>query len=183
VINGKRVLAVIPARGGSKRAPMKNIADFRGKPLLAWSIEVARQSKYIDLTIVSSEDLRILMVAEDWNCAAVFRPAHLAEDTAANEDVLRHVLTLYPSYDWIVLLQPTSPLRIAEDIDTCLELAQEDGDGCISYRENGSKNGAVYVMHAMHLEHGRDFKMKFRQFYVMPERRSLDIDYLEEFYL
>ena len=106
------------------------------------------------------------------------RPAELATDDATNEDVLRHALSLYPS-DWVVLLQPTSPLRTAEDIDAAIERAQM-GNACISYRRDGTKNGAVYVARASWLAK-YDFTCVDHMRYVMPDERGLDIDYPEQF--
>lgn len=177
-INGQTVLAVIPARGGSKRTPRKNIKPFRGKQLLLWSIDAARASKYVDMVLVSSEDAEIIDLAARQPVSLTLRPSELATDDASNEDVLRHSLTREP-HEWVVLLQPTSPLRTADDIDACIERAQM-GDGCISYRRDGSKNGAVYVARAEWLAK-HDFNHMGLLKYVMPDERSLDIDYPEQF--
>ena len=159
MINGKTVLAVIPARSGSKRVPWKNFRDYRGKPLVMWSVEHAAASKYIDNVKVSLD--------QD-------RTPELCTDDAASEDVLRYHLEQAP-HDWVVLLQPTSPLRTAEDIDACIERAQM-GDGCISY-SNGTwrTNGAVYVAKAEWIAK-HDFSHAGLMKYVMPEERSLDIN-------
>jgi CMP-N,N'-diacetyllegionaminic acid synthase len=107
------------------------------------------------------------------------RPADLSNDDASNEDVLRHAPRSYP-HDWVVLLQPTSPLRTAADIDACIERAQM-GDGCISYnRETGYKNGAVYVAKREWIEK-HDFSHIGLMRYLMDEDRSLDIDYPADF--
>lgn len=177
MIEGKTVLAVIPARGGSNRCPRKNIRPFRGKPLLLWSIEAAKQSKYIDMLVVSSDDREILEAALGADCFINERPAELATDTASNEDVLRYALKKQPA-DWIVLLQPTSPLRTAEDIDNCIERATV-GKVCVTYRPDGTKNGAVYVASAEWIRF-HDFTAPHMKF-TMPEERSLDIDYAEQF--
>lgn len=177
MINGKRVLAVIPARGGSKRTPRKNIKDFRGKPLIVWTIDAAEKSKYIDMCFISTEDAEIGAVAEANGGTVMFRHPELATDEATNEDVLRHVLQAYPA-DWVVLLQPTSPLRTAEDIDAVICAAQIS-DACVSYRPNGSKNGAVYAASAEWLLL-HDFTATHTK-YVMPLERSLDIDMPEDF--
>ena len=178
MINGKRVLAVIPARGGSKRTPRKNIKDFRGKPLIAWSIDAAEQSKYIDMTFVSTEDAEIGAVAELHGGTVMFRPPELATDDASNEDVCRNVLEAHDA-DWIVLLQPTSPLRTVEDIDAAIERATI-GEACVSYRRNGSKNGAVYVASKKWLLL-HDFHCDMTMRYIMPDERSIDIDYEVDF--
>jgi len=122
--DGKTLLAVITARGGSKRMPGKNLATLEGRPLLAWSIDAARKSKYLDRVILSSDDDEIIRVAREHGCEAPFkRPPELSTDTAKSEDVLIHALDAVGPYDYVVLLQPTSPLRTAEDIDGCVELA------------------------------------------------------------
>lgn len=177
-INGQSVLAVIPARGGSKRCPRKNVRPFMGKPLLVWSIEAAHQSKYIDCLIFSSDDEEMLKVASDY-CSISKRPSELAADDSSNEDVLRYYLRQRP-LDWVVLLQPTSPLRTAADIDACIERAQM-GDGCITYNEETfQKSGAVYVARREWIEK-HDFSHAGLMKLNMPASRSLDIDYPEQF--
>lgn len=180
MIDGKRVLAVIPARGGSKRAPRKNASDFRGKWLVSWSNRAALASKHIDRVVLSTEDAEIAFLGVSLGMEVIDRPHELASDTATNEDVLRHAVGIHPDYDWIVLLQPTSPLREAEDIDACLGRAQGRG-GCISYRIDGRKNGAVYVMEKALLMDGQNFDFfPGCAKYVMPDERSLDIDHPEQ---
>ena len=182
MINGKTVLAVIPARGGSKRTPRKNIRDFRGKPLIAWSIDAAEKSKYIDTTFVSTEDAEIAAVAEMHGGIVLYRPAELATDDATNEDVLRHIVA-HHFHDWVVLLQPTSPLRTAEHIDGAIERAQM-GDACVSFSRTGEKhagkNGAVYVAKAEWLA-THDFSHQGYLKYIMDDEVSLDIDLPEDF--
>ena len=170
MINGNTVLGVIPARGGSKRFPGKNIAPFRGLPLIEWSILAAKGSKYIDTLVVSTDDFNIPAIACSWGCQLLLRPAYLATDTATSEDVLRHALTFYPA-DIVVLLQPTSPLRTTEDIDTCIEMFHVKP--VVSYCEN-KRNGAVYVCSSQAI----DFTDNIQ--YQMPPERSLDIDYPED---
>jgi len=123
VINEKSVLAIIPARGGSKGVPRKNIREVGGEPLIVWTIREAKKSKYIDRLILSSEDEEIIKVATAWDCEAPFmRPIELAQDdTPGIEPVLHAIETLPEKYDYVVLLQPTSPLRKTEDIDRCIE--------------------------------------------------------------
>lgn len=127
MIDSKKILAIIPARGGSKRLPRKNILDLAGKPLIAWSIEVAKKSKYIDRVILSSDDTEIIAVAKEWGCDVPFtRPKELSEDATRSIDVVTHALkSLEEVYDYVILLQPTSPLRTSEDIDSAIELCLE----------------------------------------------------------
>jgi N-acylneuraminate cytidylyltransferase len=134
LINGKKVLAVIPARGGSKGIPRKNIIELAGKPLLAWSIIEAAKSAYIDRIVVSSEDQEIIRVAREWGAEAPFvRPVELALDDTPGIDPVLHAIESLPGYDYVVLLQPTSPLRSVEDIDSAIALCLEtESDFCVS---------------------------------------------------
>ena len=135
MIDGKKVLAVITARGNSKRLPHKNILDVGGRPLIAWSIEAAKNSLFIDRFILSSDDDKIIQTARKWGCEAPFkRPPELACDETLIEHVLIHALdSIKEAYDYIVLLQPTSPLRTPKDIDECIALCNEHGaSACVS---------------------------------------------------
>ncbi|EPG0369925.1 cytidylyltransferase domain-containing protein [Photobacterium damselae] len=127
MINGKRILAFIPARGGSKRLPRKNVLPLAGKPLIGWSIEAAQQSKYIDNIFVSTDDPEIASIAEQFNVKVPeLRPYELASDTASTESVMIYTLEKFGQQDdIIVLLQPTSPLRTAQHIDEALEFFME----------------------------------------------------------
>ncbi|WP_419875566.1 cytidylyltransferase domain-containing protein [Candidatus Pristimantibacillus sp. PTI5] len=122
MIHNKKILALIPARGGSKGIPRKNIRVVQDKPLIAWTIDEARKSKYIDRVVLSSEDEEIIKVAAEWGCDIPFvRPLHLAEDDTPGIDPVLHAMDQLPEYDFVVLLQPTSPLRSVEDIDGAIE--------------------------------------------------------------
>ncbi len=134
MIDGGKVLAVIPARGGSKGVPRKNIRVVAGRPLIAWTIEEARKSKYIDRLVVSSDDAEIIEVARSWGCEAPFvRPAELSQDESPGIDPVLHALDMLPGYDWLVLLQTTSPLRTAADIDGCIARCVEAGaNACVT---------------------------------------------------
>ncbi|MGE5390769.1 MAG: cytidylyltransferase domain-containing protein [Deltaproteobacteria bacterium] len=136
--NNKSILAIITARGGSKGVPLKNIKPLAGKPLIAWTIDQAKKSKYIDRLILSSEDERIIKAAEEWGCEVPFiRPAELArDDTPGIEPVLHAISALKEHYDYIMLLQPTSPLRSVEDIDKSIEdLIKNGAPACVSVSE------------------------------------------------
>jgi len=135
VINGRTVLAIIPARGGSKGVPRKNLRSLAGKPLIAWTIEESAKSAYIDRTILSSDDEEIIAIARQWNCEVPFvRPAKLAEDQVPGEEpVLHAIAAINEKYDYVVLLQPTSPLRLAEDIDACIEKCfSQNAPACVT---------------------------------------------------
>ena len=127
-------LAIIPARGGSKRLPRKNILNLNGKPLIAYTIEASLQSKYITKTIVSSDDDEILNIAKKHGSNIIKRPFNLATDTSTSFDAIEHtILNQKERYDYIILLQPTSPLRTYKDIDGAVELLlNKDADAIIS---------------------------------------------------
>lgn len=120
--NNKSFLAIIPARGGSTRLPRKNALDLCGKPLIAWSIEAALQSTYIDKVVVSSDDDEILNISERFGAKTIKRPDNLATDTASTFDTIKHTIDHIEVYDYIVLLQPTSPLRTHIHVDESIEL-------------------------------------------------------------
>jgi CMP-N,N'-diacetyllegionaminic acid synthase len=131
------VLAVIPARGGSKGVARKNIRLLAGRPLLAWTIESAMASQYLDRIVLSSEDQEIMDTARELGCEVPFRrPVELTTDETPGIEPVLHALEQLPGYDLVALLQPTSPLRRASDIDACLEkLIATRAPACISVRE------------------------------------------------
>ena len=132
----KSFLAIIPARGGSKRLPRKNILDLAGKPLIEWSIEAGLKSKYIDKVVLTSEDAEILAIAKDIGVEVIERPDELSRDTSTTFDVIKHAVESVEKYDYIVLLQPTSPLRNEQHIDEAVELLIKKGaDSIISVCE------------------------------------------------
>jgi CMP-N,N'-diacetyllegionaminic acid synthase len=120
------VIAIIPARGGSKGVPRKNIRNLNGKPLITYTIEAALRSGYIHRIIVSTEDREIAEVASECNAEVIPRPIELALDNVPTEPVLEHVIRILKESedykaDIVVLLQPTSPLRNSQHIDKALE--------------------------------------------------------------
>lgn len=127
MIGGKSVLAIIPARGGSKGLPGKNIRPMCGKPLIGWSIFQGLESQYIDEVLVTTDSQEILDIAKQFGANAPFiRPKPLADDDATSIDVLLHAVDYLTKagrvYDYLVLLEPTSPLRDVSDIDGAIEL-------------------------------------------------------------
>lgn len=134
---GKKILAIIPARGGSKGVPRKNIKMLAGKPLIVWTIEEAKKSKFIDMCIVSTEDEEIKLVAEKWGGTVPFmRPMELARDDTPGIEPVLHALKMIPGYDFVVLLQVTSPLRTVEDIDGAISYClNRDCESCVSVTE------------------------------------------------
>lgn len=123
-----KVLAIIPARGGSKGLPGKNIRPLLGKPLIGWTIEQAKASKYITEIFVSTDSREIADVAETFGVAVPeLRPAELASDTAPSSGFVVYTIEKLrregKEFDYIILLEPTSPLRKANDLDNAIELA------------------------------------------------------------
>lgn len=123
MINGKNVIAVIPARGGSKGIKDKNIIDLGGKPLIAWAILVAKATSGIDRIIVSTDSEKISEVARDYGAEVYMRPDDLATDSALVIDALRHLRDTLIAQgqrpDVFVLLEPTAPFRVPADIQNC----------------------------------------------------------------
>lgn len=119
----KTFLGIIPARSGSKRILNKNKKILNGKPLIQWSINSAKQSKYIDSIVVSSDDDQILTIAQEQDVDILKRPDFLASDASTTVDALLHTLEkIEDIFDYLVLLQPTSPLRTSLDIDQAIEM-------------------------------------------------------------
>ncbi len=180
MIYGKTVIAIIPARGGSKGVTRKNIRNVAGKPLIAWTIATAQQSKYIDRLILSSEDEEIIRIAQAWGCEVPFRrPSNLAEDSTPT--ILPVVYTLeklgnsIPSsyYDYVILLQPTSPLRSTIDIDKCIEkCVDRQSKACVSVSEVDQNPYWMYVV-------DEDSRMRslMQSAEVIPRRQDLPLVY------
>lgn len=201
-----RVLGLIPARGGSRRLPGKNLADLNGRSLLERAIDTGLEAKGIDRLIVSTDDPAIAEAARAAGAEAPFlRPAALSTDTASSLDVARHAMAWADqaepdAFSHLVLLQPTSPLRTARDIDLTLalcrdrnraaavsvSLAERPGvlmvgrEGMLTpvteYGEALILNGAVYVVSWAHISIGGGFIAPETGYHVMPEHRSVDID-------
>jgi CMP-N,N'-diacetyllegionaminic acid synthase len=135
----KTFLAVIPARGGSKGIPGKNIKPLGGKPLIAWTIEAAKSCAYIDRVVVSTDDDKIAAVSRKAGAEVpVMRPAELATDEARSIDVVLHMMRFVEKekgkYDYVVLLQPTSPFRDGNDLGLAVEyLISQNADGLVSF--------------------------------------------------
>jgi CMP-N,N'-diacetyllegionaminic acid synthase len=214
------VIAIIPARCGSKGLPGKNIKDLLGKPVIAYTIEEALKSKYIDEVIISTDSQEIEDVAISLGAKSHFlRPKELAlDDSKAIDNYIYTVNRLNNDFDYsvdsFVVLQPTSPLRIVQDIDGAIKLFKEKkADSVVSYTEehhpitwhkyidnNGKfenifeekllnrqdirssyfSNGAVMVFKYDLLKINKYFSDNSYA-YIMPRRRSVDIDTLEDF--
>lgn len=138
--NEKEILAITPARGGSKGVFRKNIKILCGKPLIYYSIKSALNSRYIDRLVVSTEDDEIAEISKKYNSEVIKRPKELATDHAPSIPVYKHVLKFLKEKenyqpDIVVIIQPTSPLRDVEDVDRCIEkLFIEKSDSVITVR-------------------------------------------------
>ena len=133
------ILALIPARGGSKGIPEKNTRDLAGKPLIAWTIETALNSNVCSKIVVTTENQKIIAIAQDWGAEVPFiRPEHLSGDEATSISVVQHAIEYFLTIgfdksDYILLLQPTSPLRATEDIKNAVDIAQsKQADAVVS---------------------------------------------------
>lgn len=114
------ILGIIPARGESKSIPRKNIKDMSGKPLIAWTVESAKKSKYLDKFVVSTEDKEIAEISRKYGAEVIDRPKELATDTITTLPVIQDVLKKIPA-DIVVILQCTSPVRDEGLIDSCIQ--------------------------------------------------------------
>ena len=141
MIGNGRLLALIAARGGSERLPRKNVLKLAGKSLIVWSIEAGLRSKYVDRVIVSTDDEEIAEISRYYGADVPFmRPMELSRDTTLSMDVIRHsIRTLEKNggrYEYLLLLQPTSPLRTEHHIDEAVKLLiEKDADGVIGVTE------------------------------------------------
>lgn len=131
-----KVVAFIPARGGSKGIPRKNLAPVAGRPLLAWTIDGALGSRAVTHTVVSTEDGEIATAARELGADVLARPPELAADDTPMQPVIAHALKELGAPEILVLLQPTSPLRRAEHVDEAVELLLASGaDSVVSVVE------------------------------------------------
>lgn len=137
MIDGKTVLAIIPARGGSKGIKDKNIISVHGKPLITYSIDTALKSKYIDYVLVSTDSEKIAAISRENGAYVPFlRPNYLASDTSTTLEAVIHALRslgeMGEQFDYLVLLQPTQPLRSEDDVDNAIELCVQNKRGTLS---------------------------------------------------
>lgn len=128
---GKSILAIIPARGGSKELPRKNIAPFMGKPLISRTIEQAMAVNYIDKVVVSTDDVEIATISKSYGAEVPFyRPDDLSDDKSKTIDAVLHAVNVFDThkefYELIILLQVTSPLRNSDDIKKSIEFFVDD---------------------------------------------------------
>lgn len=153
----KRVLGIIPARGGSKGVLRKNIRDVAGRPLIAYTIDAARASRLLTRCIVSTDDQETAQIAAMLGCEVMARPVDLAQDDTPTVLVIKHVFEMLEaqgeSFDYGLVLQPTSPLRTGLDIDSALQaLFQSDADSIVSvYQVSDHHPARMYRMENEHL--------------------------------
>jgi len=122
-----KLLALIPARGGSVRIPRKNIKELCGKPLVVWSIDSALESKLIDKVLVSTDDSSIGSIVANNGADVLYRPSDLSDADASLQPVIFHAVSKYPMFDAVVVLNPTSPIRIHGLVDKCIRRFVADG--------------------------------------------------------
>jgi len=210
MIGTRRVLAVVPARSGSRRLVDKNSRPLCGRPMVAWTLEAAGASALIDRVVVSTDDPAVAAIATEMGYPPPFvRPAHLSGPTASVIDAIEHALHAVGGvWDYVVLLQPTSPLRLAGDIDDAIRLCDagaapavigvsplpkpaafygriEAGNrfspGGVDLERTVAINGAVYVGRPEVLMRDRTFQSEGALAHLMPFERSWDVDTPAEF--
>ena len=188
-----RILGLIPARGGSKGIPRKNIRPLHGKPLIAWSIEAAKESRLINTIAVSTEDAEIAGVARQFGAEVINRPRELATDEASTIAVIQHALEVMPA-DVVVLLQPTSPVRDRGLVDRCIrQFLDSEADSLATgfvctYTEYGSNelrrqdikgffydDGNIYVMRGDLVRDGDRYGKRIERV-MLDKDQNVDID-------
>ena len=194
------IIGLIPARGGSKGVPNKNIKTICGKPLIVWTIEKAKRSRLLDKVIVSTDSDAIAEIAQKAGAEILKRPDYLATDTASTQDVMVHALQSFPA-ETLVLLQPTSPCRSEGLIDECiLEFQERDYDSLATgwicdYKEYGKNtlprqqingffydDGNVYVIKAENILKGDRYGIRIGH-KIISRYENAEIDDEYDFWL
>jgi N-acylneuraminate cytidylyltransferase len=194
------ILGITPARGGSKGIPGKNIKEISGKPLIAWTIEAAKESQMIDRYVVSTEDEEIAEISREYGADVIERPPELATDETITLSVLQYVIEKIPC-DSVVLLQATSPIRRGGLIDECIrDFIDNEYDSLatgftckyIEYGKNNSRrqdiegffydDGNIYVIKTDLIERGERFGKKVGR-KVISRWESIEIDDEFDFWL
>lgn len=204
-------LFLIPARSGSKGLPGKNVMEFHGKPLIAWSIAQARDAGGV-FVVVSTDSPEIAKIATDYRASAIYRPPELSTDEATMSAVIDHALQAFPKAETIVLLQPTSPVRSQTDIQAALSILDAGASAVVSVCEcehpptwaailPADRSAEVFGMtrdnrrqsERYHRLNGSIFAARVEYYrmhgffgpmsrvYEMPRERSIDIDTMEDF--
>ncbi|MFH1593929.1 MAG: acylneuraminate cytidylyltransferase family protein [Candidatus Omnitrophota bacterium] len=186
------ILGVIPAKGRSRRLPKKNLKLFFGKPLVIWTILEAKKSKFLDRVVVSTDCKRISAIAKRYGASVPFmRPKRLCGDSVSATEVAAYVADRFrkkmQNFDAVILLQPTSPLRAATDIDRALKLFfKKKVDSLISVAKSDRRlayapNGAIYIIKSDKLLEKKTFNLKKIAYYAMDNEVSVDIDTASDF--
>jgi CMP-N,N'-diacetyllegionaminic acid synthase len=211
VFKNKTFLGIITARENSKRLKRKNLRQILRKPLIFFTINSAKNSNFLDRLIISSESKNILKVAKKFNCEIPFiRPKHLSKDNVGATEVVYHAITaIKKKYDYVVLLQPTSPLRDSNDIDEAIvEIINKKAVSLFSVyfskttqkfpivitkngflkkiekftnKSNYYLNGAIYICKINYFLKKKTFYSNKSIPFYMSESRSVDIDNIKEF--
>ena len=208
MIDGRRVIGVVPARAGSQRLPGKNVRPMAGKPMIQWTFDAARASTVLDRIVVTSDDEVVLALARASGLEAIHRPDALAGAKSSVIDAIEHALRhVGGNWDYVVLLQPTSPLRISADIDEAVALCDSrsapavisvsrlhkpasfhdrlDGQGVMQGPPDLEStvviNGAVYVGRPERLFADGTFRCSEALAIVTPFARGWDVDELADF--
>lgn len=216
MINGDKILAIVPARGGSKGIPRKNIKPINGKPLIAYTIDQALQVPELDYLVVTTDDSEIQSVAASYGVNVINRPSQLATDEARSEPMMIHALDRAESltgtqFDYVVLLQPTSPLRSLVTITECLNLlVGQKGKSLVTVSELNELigeltgvhfktlfpedrrrrqdrhpkyklNGSVFACSASHLRETGELMTEEWMCYVIDGPETVDIDSIDDF--
>jgi CMP-N,N'-diacetyllegionaminic acid synthase len=164
-----KVIAIIPARAGSKGLPGKNFRDFNGKPLISWTIEAAINSKCISSVALSSNDPEVLAIGSEYkNLRCINRPAELSLDDSTSEEMVLHTLKFYNNHHYFILLQPTSPLRDSTHIDEALQYTfKNNASSCVSICKS---NESPFLMYE--ISHTNTLAPLMSQPKVKPSRRQ-----------
>lgn len=204
MIDGKTVLGIVPARAGSLGLPGKNLRPLAGRPMTAWTLEAGLAARSLDYLVVSTDDPEVATLSRQAGVAVIDRPPELAGPKASVLDAIAHALeTLGQTWDYVVLLQPTSPLRMATDIDAAVRLCHErdapsvigvspmlkpaafygrlDGQGTftrapVDRDEAVVINGAIYVGRPKILFEVGGFAGPGALAHLMPPERGWDVD-------
>ncbi len=205
MFNNKRIVAIIPARSGSKRLPNKNIKVFNGRPLLYWSIAAAKKVKIIDKIYVSTDSLKIKKIATKFGALVPFlRPKVYATGKSPSEKLILHTLkNLNDKIDYVILLQPTSPLRNYKDVESSLKYTIKKAinslvsvsnlsDYKLNLLENSSKkmkmmnkkkvaqfkyiNGSIYILKVSNFLIKQKIVSSSTKFFETNKNESIDID-------
>jgi len=170
------ILAIIPARGGSKSIPRKNIKLIMGKPMIYYSIDACEKSRYITRTILSTEDKEIKDIAQSYGAEVIDRPIELAQDETKTAPVMLQVAEVLEKQgykpDYVVLIQPTSPTRTARFIDVAMEFmfSHPQCDSCFSGFDMGNTHAKWKELHNGKLESLYDYHQR-------PRRQDIDCHY------